>query len=88
MPQLLKPHTPRWFAAAAKANLWQALITGQIVQWARSKKVCSLCGNRPTRDYVLAKTQFEKDVPATMRLCADCCQTHKAQKNGLSPLMA
>lgn len=72
MRQLLKPHTRKWFGALANSNVWRAAVALQNIQWARSKRVCSFCGRKPARDYKLTRCQFDKDIPATMRLCQEC----------------
>lgn len=85
--QLLKPHTRRWFGALANSNIWQAALTLQIIQWTKSKRVCSLCGKKPARDYQSIKKSFKKDVVATMRLCPDCFSAvQQSRGNELLPL--
>jgi hypothetical protein len=87
--QLLKPHSKRWFDALANRNVWQAAVTHQIIQWTRSKRVCSLCGKKPARDYRLSKQSFQEGTPATMRLCRDCFQAAQlARGDELQPLPA
>jgi hypothetical protein len=76
MVQLLKPHTKKWFGAIARSNVWQAAVTLEIIQWARNKRVCSLCGKKPARDYRLTKHCFGHHLPATMRLCRECFATY------------
>ena len=54
-------------------------ITLSVVKSARSVAVCSFCGARRVRDYVLPKKNFNQRKPVTFRLCDDC--VHNRQKN-------
>ncbi|MGA2750380.1 MAG: hypothetical protein ABSG59_16520 [Verrucomicrobiota bacterium] len=89
MNALLKPHTKKWFAAFAKWNPWQAALTFNIVKSARSAAVCSYCGVKRVRDYLVVNTRLENERSALFRLCEDCALSR--QKNfgeKTVPLMA
>ncbi|MGP8200953.1 MAG: hypothetical protein ACLQU4_15785 [Limisphaerales bacterium] len=68
----MKPHTRKWFNALASADVWRAALTLDIVQWNRNRRVCSLCGKTPARDYQFNKLHFGNDTPVTLRLCRGC----------------
>ena len=77
MPHYLKPHTKEWFAALKKVNPQQAAQTEQIIGLAGSSAVCSVCGDKESRDYQILKMKFDRDVVATIRLCDDCREIRK-----------
>jgi hypothetical protein len=68
--ELLRPHTPEWFASLREWNPKQAAITEAAIQAAGSADVCSVCGDEPVRDYALASAPAAG--PGTLRLCDDC----------------
>jgi hypothetical protein len=63
---ILKPHTPEWFAALEKKNPMQAAMTRQVISLAGSDNVCSICGDEEASDYRV------ETLPDTIRLCEDC----------------
>ncbi|MBX9848611.1 MAG: hypothetical protein K2X64_04905, partial [Rhodocyclaceae bacterium] len=68
--ELLRPHTPEWFASLREWNPKQAAMTEIVVQMEGHPDVCSLCGDEPVRDYVLVC--LPETGPGTLRLCNDC----------------
>lgn len=68
--ELLRPHTPEWFASLREWNPNQAAITEAAVQAAGNSNVCSICGDELVCDYALVSTPAAG--PGTLRLCDDC----------------
>lgn len=68
--ELLRPHTPEWFASLREWNPMQAARAEAVVQVAGSSDVCSVCGDDPARDYALVN--MPAAGPGTIRLCDDC----------------
>jgi hypothetical protein len=68
----LTPHSEKWFEVLRRASPEQAGHTEQIILLAGKTEVCSVCGDTPASDYEVAGVFFQKDTPATIRLCADC----------------
>lgn len=85
MPLFPEPHSAEWFAAVEKSNPQQAAHTKQIVTMAGSADVCSICGDKPTGDYQMAKAKLDADAVATIRLCADCLEVQKIQGEAFLP---
>ncbi|MCB8749079.1 hypothetical protein LHU53_19500 [Rhodoferax sp. U2-2l] len=69
-PELLRPHTPEWFASLREWNPKQAAMTEAAIQATGSSDVCSVCADNPVRDFALV------GMPATglgtLRLCEEC----------------
>lgn len=72
--QVLKPHSPAWFAALEKTNPQQAAQTRQILALAKRDDVCSVCGDEPASDY---ERKAKPEQPTTLRLCGDCLTIRK-----------
>ena len=53
-------------------NPQQAFHTAAIIKAAGREDACSICGDEPAHDYVLANEAHAKDMIATLRLCRDC----------------
>lgn len=70
LPELLRPHTPEWFASLRTWNPKQAAMTEAAIQAAESSDVCSVCADDPARDYALVS--MPAAGPRTLRLCDDC----------------
>ena len=68
--ELLRPHTPEWFASLREWNPIQAARTEAAIQAAGSSDVCSVCADDPARDYALVN--MPAAGPGTIRLCDDC----------------
>jgi hypothetical protein len=62
------PHSPAWFAAVQRQNPLQAAMSRQVIALAGSAEVCSICGDDPAADYILA----DRRPVSTLRLCDDC----------------
>ncbi|MGZ2744454.1 YiiX/YebB-like N1pC/P60 family cysteine hydrolase [Burkholderia stagnalis] len=69
-PELLRPHTPEWFASLREWNPKQAAIAEAAVRATGSSDVCSVCADDPVRDY--AFVNMPAAGPGTLRLCDDC----------------
>jgi hypothetical protein len=69
-PELLRPHTPEWFASLRTWNPKQAAMTEAAIQAAGSSDVCSVCADDPARDYALVS--MPTAGPGTLRLCDGC----------------
>lgn len=83
----LMPHTPEWFVALKASNPSQAITTKQILAAAGESDVCSICGDKPAKDYKVANAQFSPTIGATIRLCDDCRRIRtKTQGESFSPL--
>lgn len=68
--ELLRPHTPEWFASLREWNPKQAAMTETAIQTAGSSDVCSVCADDQARDYALVT--MPAAGPGTLRLCDDC----------------
>ncbi len=68
--ELLRPHTPKWFASLREWNPKQAAMTEAAIQTAGSSEVCSVCADDPAHDYALLT--MPAAGPGTLRLCDDC----------------
>jgi len=68
--ELLRPHTPEWFASLREWNPKQAAMTEAAIQTAESSEVCSVCADDPAHDYALLT--MPAAGPGTLRLCDDC----------------
>lgn len=66
------PHSPERFEALESVNPQQAEMSRQIVTAAGSSDVCSVCGDRPAKDYKIVGVKLGDGTDATIRLCDDC----------------
>ncbi|MHA6874950.1 YiiX/YebB-like N1pC/P60 family cysteine hydrolase [Ralstonia pseudosolanacearum] len=71
-PELLRPHTPEWFASLRVWNPKQAAMVEAAIAATGSPNVCSVCADGPARDYALVS--MPAAGPGTLRLCDDCFQ--------------
>jgi len=72
-PELLRPHTPEWFASLREWHPKQAAMTEAAIRATGSSEVCSVCADEPVRDY--AFVCIPAAGPGTLRLCDDCFRT-------------
>ncbi|WP_210402534.1 YiiX/YebB-like N1pC/P60 family cysteine hydrolase [Duganella sp. HH101] len=68
--ELLRPHTPEWFASLREWNPKQAAISEAAIKATGNTDVCSVCADDPTLDY--AMVHMPAAGPGTLRLCIDC----------------
>lgn len=76
--ELLRPHTPEWFASLREWDPKQAAMTEAAVRTAGSADVCSVCADDPARDYALLT--MPTVGPGTLRLCEDCFDIRSADE--------
>lgn len=79
--ELVRPHTPEWFALLRKWNPKQAAMVEVAIKVARSLDVCTVCADEPARDYFFLN--IPAAGPGTIRLCDDCFRirsTHEQMK--------
>ena len=76
--QLIRPHTPEWFASLREWNPKQAAMTEATVTAVKSVDVCSVCADDPVRDYFLVRPAAAG--PGTFRLCEDCFRVRSAEE--------
>jgi hypothetical protein len=75
---LLRPHTPEWFSSLREWNPKQAAMTEAAINVTGSLDVCGVCGDDPTRDYVVES--MPAAGPGTLRLCDDCFHIRSADE--------
>jgi len=76
--ELLRPHTPEWFASLREWNPMQAARAEAAVFAEGSLDVCTVCGDDPVRDYVVLN--MPAVGPGTIRLCDDCFRIRSADE--------
>ena len=62
-----RPHSYKWLDALRQVNPRQAAHAAAVVRLAGRGDVCSVCGDRPARDYDDADPPYR-----SIRLCDDC----------------
>lgn len=77
------PHSADWFDALESVNPQQAEMSRQVVTASGSSDVCSVCGDRPTKDYKVVGVKLGDGTDATIRLCNDC-RNIRSQMHGES----
>jgi hypothetical protein len=81
------PHTPEWFHALRACNPDGARATKRILTATHKSEVCSVCGDKPAKDYKVVGLQFSPTIGATVRLCDDCRRIGtKTQGESFAPL--
>ena len=78
--ELLRPHSPEWFASLREWNPKQAAMTEAAIQMAGSSDVCGVCADNPARDYSLVA--MPAAGPGTLRLCDDCFRIRSRDELG------
>lgn len=77
LKNLLKPHSPAWFAALTKISPVQAHYTGRLIEMVGSDEVCSICGHDESVAYLIEGREYAPGVGATIRLCCACKGMHE-----------
>jgi hypothetical protein len=82
----LIPHTEEWFAALAKWDPPQAMMTKETIKRAGSLEVCSICGDEPAFDYYMPAPHCSAGGVGTLRLCEDCLRIRHGMGEPFVPL--
>jgi hypothetical protein len=69
----ISPHSSEWFEILLEIDAEKSVHTGNIIGAAKSKDVCSICGDSPSREMICVRVP-PPDVPLPLkfRLCDDC----------------